>query len=384
MNILINFSTLKAGGGQNVAMNFLYEIFKINDLKHNLFYFVAENSLPHKFLEEKDYEYYYIVSSNPIKRIFFEMFQSKKILEKWNIDIIYSYFGYGLFPKKYIQVSGVAVSNIFFPEIDFWDGYPFYKKIAKKIIDKFRIYGVKKANGLIFENKAMEERCKKFGWNINTIFIKPSIIDYNELYIDKKKITWEFINQPSYRGLFLCSWHLNKNLLIIPKIASILKANGIDYKFIITAGHRKNNFIYKKFISLMQDYDVKNYIDIIEPVDKSQLKYLYNAIDHVFLLSALESFSNNIVESWYFEKPLIITNALWAKSICKKAALYVNRNDENDIVNGILKLIKYKTLVNRLINEGKKELMKYPSIKEKTLQELNFLEDIYEKCKKRV
>jgi len=136
MNVLINFSTLKAGGGQNVAMNFLYKVFDIKPNDINLFFLVAKNSSPHKFLQERYYKNFFVVDIHPLKRIYFEIFKSKILLEKWNIDIIYTYFGYGLFPKQYKQVSGVAVSNLFFPEIDSWEGYPIHIKLKKKKILK--------------------------------------------------------------------------------------------------------------------------------------------------------------------------------------------------------------------------------------------------------
>ncbi len=60
MNIMINFSTLKKGGGQNVAMNFLYEIFNI-DLEDTLYFFVANGSDPHIYLEQNGLNNYYVV-----------------------------------------------------------------------------------------------------------------------------------------------------------------------------------------------------------------------------------------------------------------------------------------------------------------------------------
>ena len=378
MNLLINFSTLKVGGGQNVAMNFLSKIFEVFLDDVNLFFIVAKNSEPHKYLKEINYKNFIVVSNNPIKRIFFENFESKEILKLWNIDIIYTYFGYGLFPKNYIQVSGVAVSNVFFPEINFWDYYPFHKKFVKKLIDKYRIYGIKKANALIFENKTMENRCKQFKWNYHTTFIKPSIINYkNSKY--ENSIQWDFIKSDIPKGLFLCGWHLNKNVLIIPKIAKILKNKNIKYKFIITAGNKKGNFIYERFKQLISEYHVNDYIEIIEPVKKSQLKFLYENIQHVFLLSKLESFSNNIIEAWFFEKPLIITDALWSKDICNNAALFVDRDKEESITSGIIKLINDSNFTKSLINEGKKELSTYPTIEQKILLEINFIKEVYEK-----
>jgi glycosyltransferase involved in cell wall biosynthesis len=371
MNILINFSTLKAGGGQNVAMNFLYEIFKINNIKHTLFYFVAKNSLPHKFLEEKNYKYYYIVSSNPIKRIFFEFTQSKYIIEKWNIDVIYSYFGFGLFPKKYKQIVGSADSNLYFPEINFWNDYKVLETLKRYLIDQYRIFGIKRADAVIFENYFLEERGKELFNLKNTITIKPSIniSDLSQEFIFKNKL----LNKNFPKGLFLCGWHLNKNILKIPEIAFYLKKNHFPFQFILTAP-LDNSYIHKQFNKLVNKYNVKDMCFVIGQVNKNKLASLYQKIDYVFLLSKLESFSNNIIESWYFQKPLIISNEEWSKNICDKAAIYVDRENAQKIAKTIINLSEKKK--NEVVWWGTKKLKEYPSIKKRIFQELEFIENV--------
>jgi len=373
MNILINFSTLKSGGGQNIAMNFLYAYNNLTFTNINIFYFVAKNSEPHKFLQKIDANNYYVLPKNPIKRIFFEKFLSYKILNKLKIDIIYTYFGYGFFPKRYLQVSGVAVSNIFFPEIDFWAEYNKVNKIKKYLIDQYRIYGIKNAHALVFENESMLQRAKKL-YNLNrVVFIKQSV-NFN---FQTDKLNFR-LKKSIYKGLFLCGWQYNKNILIIPELAYLLKTKNINFVFVITASADNNNEIYKKFKFLVNKYNVEDMIDLIGTVKKSELADLYNKIDYVFLLSRLESFSNNIIEAWYFEKPLIVSNLEWARSICKESALYVERDDARNIVSGIEKLINNKSLVKKLISNGSLELKYYPSIEEKITQEISYIKEVYE------
>lgn len=372
MNIMINFSTLKKGGGQNVAMNFLYEIFNI-DLEDTLYFFVANGSDPHIYLEQNGLNNYYVVPSNPVKRVLFELFLSKRILEKNKIDIIYSYFGIGLFPKHILQISGSADSNLYFPEIDFWSHYKGIARFKKKLIDIYRIYGLKRVNAVVFENKIMLERSKELYNLKDTKFIKPSV-NFNfegktlEIFQDYKHVK---------KGLFLCGWQLNKNVMIIPKIASELKERNEKFLFIITAPE-DNSIEHQNFLNLIDKYDVKEYILIIGPISKTYLKSLYEQIDYVFLLSKLESFSNNIIESWYFKKLLIVSDELWSRSLCNNAAMYVSRDNVKDIVDKIVFVNRNDTIKNEIITFGNNELKTYPTIKERIIQEMEYIKHVYE------
>ena len=74
---------------------------------------------------------------------------------------------------------------------------------------------------------------------------------------------------------------------------------------------------------------VDELILLIGKIEKKNLPSLFDQIDFVFLLSILESFSNNIIESWTYKRPLIISDEHWARTICEGAALYVNNNNNN-------------------------------------------------------
>lgn len=377
MKILINLSALKKGGGQNVGLNFLQGLYETNNDKHSYFFLVVENSVIHQFLKEKKQDNILITCASPIKRVFRELVVFPNIFKQLKIDIIYTYFGYGLFRGKTPQVCGVAVSNIFFPEIKFWQGN-FLKIFLKKLIDKYRLYGIKKASALIFENKTMEDRSHSLFYISpkKTIYIPPSFspnFEQEELIISE-------LNNNAVKLLLLCGWQLNKNIMKIPEIAYHLKKRNNNFQFIITAP-KDNSKIHKEFLLLIKQYEVHDMISIIGLVKKQQLKSLYDQIDFVLLMSKLESFSNNIIEAWHFKKPLMISNEEWAYSICKNAAYYLNRESAKEVADSIQDLKSNSIKQNELTEEGLKQIRNYPSITEKTRREISFIEKIFNELK---
>lgn len=377
MNILINFATLKAGGGQNVALNFLHGLSEINVDGNSYYFLVVRNSQIHEFLKTNKQNNIITITAIPTIRVLLEYFKFPSIFKNLKIDIIYTYFGYGLFRTDIPQVCGVAVSNVFFPEIKFWHGDLFNVHI-RKMIDKYRIYGIKKANALIFENKAMEERSHTL-FHIpenRTIYIPPS---FNPNF-EQTKLILPKLNKNSTKLLMLCGWQLNKNILRVPEIAYNLKKSKYPFQFLITAPD-DNSKIHQEFSQLAKRFKVEEMIYIIGPVKKQHLESLYSQSDFVLLMSKLESFSNNIIESWYFKKPLIVSDEKWARGICKNAGYYINRESPKDIAVLIENLHSNQLLQNQLIKNGLIQLETFPSIIEKTQKEISFIEKIFNDTK---
>jgi len=375
MNILINFATLKAGGGQNVGLNFLQFVLKNNFKNYNFHFVVAKDSALEQYLLLNQVKNFTSVPQNPLKRIIFEIFKGEKIIKKHRIDIIYTYFGLGIYPREIPQIIGSADSNLYFPELDFWQEYKGIKKLKRVIVDKYRIWGLKRATGIVFENEAMEKRCHQI-YNIkDTIYIKPSI-NFNFPY--KNYQLPHNVNTSVPKGLFLCGWQRNKNIFAIPEIAAKLKEFKQPFHFILTAPN-DNSTDQRIFEDLCREHNVIEMISVIGGINKEELASIYEQIDYVFLLSKLESFSNNIIEAWYFKKPLIISKEEWSKSICENAAYYVDRNSPYDIACAIVQLESNDKLKSELIGNGQSTLRKYPTIEERTLQEIDFIQKIYEK-----
>ena len=69
MKLLVNLSTLKLGGGQNVALNFLHALNDLSFEDVEFYFFVAENSEAHKFLERKGINNFTTTPNNAVKRI---------------------------------------------------------------------------------------------------------------------------------------------------------------------------------------------------------------------------------------------------------------------------------------------------------------------------
>lgn len=379
MKILLNVYPVQSGGGQQVASNFI-KIIANNSYGHNWYVFVGEGS-------ELDRLATSIISDNRILRIPYSYSKRltagnaiKNFINKNAIDIVYNYAP--KLPSQHLpQVVRSVYSNLYFPEIPFWTGYGLFETIKKKIIDYFRLRGTLKANGLIFENEAMQERAiSLFGYPLqDTAYVAPSVTDFDTTF---RSAEYDKLNEiKAFKILYLSSWHLNKNIHLLPKVAHELKVQRIPVTFVLSLD-RFNEKVKDYLIYPIEELNVSEYFSFIGKVEAKHVHQVVSASDAMILLSKLECFSSNVMEAFHFKKPLIISNEEWALKACNNAALYVNRDNVEDITNHIIRLVKDPTFQEELIERGTLRLKEFNTPEQKVEKQVAFLEKIYEKNKR--
>lgn len=372
VKILINFAPLKSGGGQTVGLNFLLGLSPDVLKGREIYFVVARDSQIHQAVAAQHSLSYLVVPCNPVLRAFFEFFRVPGFIRRNQIDAVYSYFGFGCFPRGVVQVCGSADSNLYYPEVDFWAHYTGMARLKKYLVDRFRLFGVKHCDAVIFENDALLERAKQLHDVRKAVVVRPSIADLSEGEAFELPST---VPATSIKGLFLCGWQLNKNVMAIPEIALEMKRRGKLWHFILTAPV-DGSAVQRRFDEKVRDLDVGGYVTVVGPVRKEQLGSIYKQVDFVFLLSKLESFSNNIIEAWHFGKPLVVAREEWAKAICGQGAIYVDRDSASAIADTVINWAADGERLEALVEAGRGELGSYPSIEERICQELDYVESI--------
>ncbi len=367
--VIINFSKLKKGGGQNVALNFLHGVNHYK--KAELVFFVAKNSEAHNYLKNTGGWDYHVFPNNPIFCAIYELAFSFSNLKKINPDVIYTYFGYSLFYFSSVpQVTGSADSNLYFPEIDFWKDESFLRRCAKFLIDKYRIFGLKKSTAVIFENLELMNRAQYLYGLKKVYYIKPSIVKH--ISADGSSVALSLREPSAINLLLLCGWQRNKGILIIPYLLKLASNENIPFNVILTAGEPRCS-VGREFVDLVKRLGVDEYVNIVQPVSKAALPSVYNSVDAVLLLSKLESFSNNIIEAWAYKVPLIVADESWSRSICGEAAVYANRDNSQDIFDKIMLIQNNQEYRSKVISCGCDHLASYPSINQRINEELDYV-----------
>jgi glycosyltransferase involved in cell wall biosynthesis len=376
MNILVNLVPIKSGGGQQVASNFIIQVLKNSDFSP--FFLVTENTHVHKILLKCNCENIHVVKNGLLNRLIFQLFTLGTIILKNDIEIIYTMFGPGLHHKNVKSVTGCAYSNLFFPEINFWQGYSFLKSIQLRLIDKYRLNSTLKSNFIIFENESMQKRAiDLFKYpKEQTKLILPSVSAYPDSEISEEfTLRLKNIDSTKFNFLMLSGWHKNKNIEIVPHILSNLKKQGVnDVNFVITVPKDHPDSI--QLLEEAKIHSVEDNIVFFDQVLPSEVQFLFEEIDAVALFSLLESFSNNIIESWYFKKPLFISDEVWSRAICKNAAIYVERTNASKISETIINFRNNKDLQEEINDNVVLIIKQYPNPKEKVNLQLDLLKKI--------
>ena len=378
MKIIIDTTSLTKGGGQKVGWNFVNQVIHHPIPDPEFHFFCAAGSSISKVLIENNISQVSISPCGTLKRVFWQVFIAPRILRKISPDVIYLVFGAPLYPASYCQVTGEARSNLFFPEIDFWEGLPPWTKFLKKCKDRLRISMMKRADGIIFENESMYRR------GLELFHLAPEKVIHIPPSIAKADRSVSADTRSAKKSgvcsiLMLCSWQKNKNYMIMPQVLRILEDRKIPSSLLFSVSSSDRSAPALAFRDLAQKLDVLKNIDFIGTVPPEQLPETYEKCDVVMLLSKLESFSNNIIEAWKFSRPLIISDMEWSHALTGDAACFVDRNDAVKIADAIIKASTDDEFRNILIRNGKEKLNHFPDISEHVDMVIDFLKCIHDR-----
>ena len=376
MNILLNFIPLKRGGGVQVGLDFIRQL-RVYGKKHRWILVATEGTVFEDVELDGVLVEKHLVKSDLWRRLYFELFGCRKLIQSSNADVVYTQFGPCWPGAKIVNVAGCAYSNLMYPEVDFWSSFPLHKKILKKVVDYFRKRRMLGADVIVYETEDLAIRSMtQNGLDANKVkFVLPAVSSLVSAKSGQNATDGKATNIPNgFRVLLFAGYHPNKNIELLPVVAERLRdVHGVeDIVFVITLP--PDSVAACKIIDDAGRRRVKKNIYNIGPIPQDECGSLYRAVDAVILPSRLESFSNNIAESWAMEKPLLISDFEWSRSLCGDAAIYICYDDPNDTATKLVALRNDVDMRKEMVKRGLAKLNEYPSPRQRFMAYLDIIE----------
>lgn len=345
MNILINASNIKLGGGVQVAHSIFNSIYETIDSNLYNFYFVASKkvyeslSLEKTTLNERLVLIKYSQKLN-VKNIATgkDVFLDNLTKEK-NIAKVFSVFGPCYWRPSKPHLVGYAKPQYVYPESPYFSRLSLKSWIILVLKKYFHLRDFKKnADIIVTENRDVTKRISKLldiqGYTVsntaNNVFSKYNF-DNN-------------LESETFRLLTITAHYPHKNLDIIDSVIDRLRNLYPNFLFLFTISLTKDQIRVKKrnlkFISFLGEVRIQ------------ELPNLYKNSDAMFLPTLLECFSASYAEAMK-TKTLILTSKLpFAKSICKDAAYYFDPLNPEEIAKVIYESYKNKEASQLMLSKG--------------------------------
>lgn len=274
--------------------------------------------------------------------------------------------------SKVPMLMGYNLPANIYLDSPFFKMIPSIKKIKwrlKKIIQRFLFR--READALFVQTDDVNQRLRKYlnRENVYTISNTCSNVFKNITIFDNKLPEKQ---QGEIRFLTVSTYYPHKNFEIIKPVISELKRRDIhNIKFVLTI----QSEFYKKIFEEKYLREVIN----VGPIKSVECPSLYKECDIMFLPSLLECFSASYAEAMMMRKPILTTDMGFAHTVCGDAALYFKPANPIDVVDKIEMIMSDKELVNKLIDNGEKQLRQFGTAEDRARQVLNLCKKISSK-----
>ena len=197
-------------------------------------------------------------------------------------------------------------------------------------------------------------------------FFKPVKEIHNDKYSELLK-----------KKFFLSVSHLYpyKNIETLIHTFNRLKEVDKDL-YLVLAGSTQNIKYLEKLNNLISYYNLENSINFLGNLNREELKLFYSKCYSLVFTSPFENFAYTLVEAMSCGAPIICTNTTAMPETCKKAALYFDPYDIDQLFTQSKLLLIDESLREYLIKESlvrANELDNYKNINIKTSKVLNMI-----------
>ncbi|HEX2893685.1 MAG TPA: glycosyltransferase family 4 protein [Marmoricola sp.] len=347
--ITIDVTNQRAGGGLQVALSTLEAIG--DDVAVRL---VCLNSGP---LEKVGRSRGWQVVVRRDSRMLRALRQlAPKFLRNRDIDasVVYTVFGPPMRgPRIDTTIVGVAYSNLFYPELNFWRNENLGRRLARRVRDSLRLRAILKADALVFETEATRSRAVQQHPQLksrSTMVMPPA-----------PRAEFDGIGMGRVRHpravpqiLLASSWHPNKNLEMVPYVAAAMRDMGAQGIFALTLVPQSDGA--RRLSELARDLGVEERIKFIGRINPHEMTAAVGASDCILLISELESFSNNVIEALAAGVPLVVSDRDWARSAAGAAALYCDPTSAPSVARAVMRATSDVSLRESLATEGREVL----------------------------
>lgn len=371
MVFLINCSNLKVSGGLQVADSICGQL---NRFGNHRFIVVLSPSLEktkERIVDYENCEVYQYNIPNTFTSVVLgrDRFLDTLVAEK-GVQAVLTVFGPSRWAPRVPHLCGFAMPALVIPESPFLSSLKFSHRLKWRIWCMIRKWAFGKCAKIYWtENAYISERVKNL-YNNSTVYTVGNY--YNQIFDESNK--WKRnLTLPLFEGttcLSVSSPIDHKNFKIIPDILRYLKKVKPEFKvrFVLT-------FTYEDSEMTVPD-DVRESILFLGKVDVSEVPYLYEQADIMFMPSLLECFSATYPEAMRMEKPIVTTDLEFAKGLCGDAACYYSAIDAEAAAEAIYKVANDKEYARKLIANGVKKLATYDNYEQRADKLIGILEQI--------
>jgi glycosyltransferase involved in cell wall biosynthesis len=349
--ILFDFSAIRTGGGVQLALNFLDSVFACDWPGVRLFVLLPDSGeLAHYRLPIPAAQQ--LRCPSPVlQRAWFERTALQSFMRENGIVVIKTLFGAGLPHGPSVKsVVGVAYPIICYPDSPYWRYLPWRASVPQRLKNAARRWRLHAADQVIVETPVMQSRvaahCRLEMTKVAVLPPAPS--DY------LRNVPRQMVRAAPLTFLFLSGPSPHKNLWRLPAVANALIEAGAhgQFRFLISCERRALAVELEGFAAAAAHFDFRG------AVASREIQSLYDEADVLVNLSDLESFSNNYMEAWKAQVPLLVSDRDFAREICGDSAVYCEPHHVGEIAMQMLAFLRGNVDVGVLVANGASRLQR--------------------------
>ena len=375
MNILVNCSNLKTGGGIQVADSVCCQLYRYE--KHQ---FVVVLSSFMKGTGARIagvgnvVSFYYDIRNNASTIILGRGSYLDRLVEEYQVQVVLTVFGPSRWNPRVAHLSGFAMPHLVIPESPFFKRMGVLNQCLWKTKSTLLTYFFRRSTCFFWtENPYISERfsalVKGTGGSKKHGIVYTISNNYNQVF--DMPDAWKSHSLPAFDGttcLSVSSFYPHKNFPILVEIARILECKYPKFKF---------RFVLTFDVGQMGvPDDLKQHFLFIGKVDVSECPDLYRQANVMVMPTLLECFTATYPEAMRMERPIVTTDLEFARGLCGNAACYYSAVDAEACADAIYKVATDKEYAAQLVANGKEQLKKYDNYEQRADKLIGILEEM--------